>query len=83
MSDSNAPQFAPGAAGLESVALPHDVATMLMTEAKRNKKPVAEFLREWLEDQVDARESARIMKRVKDGKEKVHPAAEVWARLGI
>lgn len=70
-------------AGTVSVTLPADVAKQLEQEAKASRKPIASILRQWLEDQSDAREAARVIKRIRSGKEKVHPAAEVYARLGI
>lgn len=72
-----------GSAGTVSLDFPPDVARMLQAEAKVHRKPVAELVRELLEDRADGREAAKVMKRIRDGKERAHPADEVYARLGI
>jgi predicted DNA-binding protein len=66
-----------------SVSLPRAVVTMLEIEAKRSRKPIAEFMANWLQDQRDGREATKVLKRIKEGKEKTYPAAEVWERHGI
>ena len=71
------------AAGTISLDLPEDVANMLQKEAKAHRKPVATYLREWLEDQADAREAARRWKDIQSGKTKTIPDEEVYKRLGI
>jgi len=68
---------------IQTIELPVEVADMLKSEAKRNRKSIAEFIMQWLEDQIDGREAAKRMKRVKEGKSKLIPAEEVYARLGI
>ena len=70
-------------AGTVSVDLPADLASMLQKEAKVKRKPIATVVREWLEDQADGREAAKIWKRIQDGKEKLIPAEEVYKKLGI
>ncbi len=70
-------------ANTRSIELPADVADQIAAEAKRSRKSVVAYVRELIEDQVDGREAAKVMKRIKDGKEKAHPADEVYARLGI
>lgn len=67
----------------ETIELPVAVAAMLKLEAQYSKMSIAEYIRQWLEDQADGREAARISRRMKSGKEKRIPAAEVYARLGI
>jgi predicted DNA-binding protein len=66
-----------------TIELPAEVAALLQNEARRSRKSIAECIMQWLEDQADGREAARISKRIKAGKEKVYPAKEVWARHGI
>ncbi len=66
-----------------AVELPEDVATLLQAEAKRSKKSLAEFVMQWLDDQADGREAQRRMSRIKSGKSKPIPAAQVYADLGI
>lgn len=70
-------------AGTVSVDLPADVAGMLQKEAKLHRSPVAAVLREWLQDQADAREAARRWKDLESGKTKTISAEEVYQRLGI
>lgn len=65
------------------IELPEPVADMLEKEAKRSRKPVANLMAQWLQDQHDGREAMKVLKRIKEGKEKTYPAAEVWARHGI
>ena len=72
----------PGA-GTVSVDLPKDLANMLQKQARAHRKPVAAYLREWLEDQADAREATRRWKDIQSGKTKTIPAEEVYKRLGI
>jgi predicted DNA-binding protein len=67
----------------QTIELPAQVAVMLKSEAQRSKKSIAQYLAQWLEDQADGREAAKIMQRIKEGKEKVYPADDVWARHGI
>lgn len=62
----------------ETIELPAKVAVMLKSEAQRNKKSTAQYLTQWLEDQADGREAVKVMNRIKEGKEKVYPADEVW-----
>jgi len=84
MSDSQATFSGPGmGSALGSLSLPADLVQQLEREAKANKKTVTQLIGEWLEDQRDFREAAKVLKRVKEGKEKTYPAAEVWARHGI
>ena len=71
------------AEGTVSVELPADVVGMLKKEAKAHRRPIASVLREWLEDQIDAREAARRWKDIESGKTKTVPADEVYRRLGI
>ena len=71
------------AEGTVSVELPADVVGMLKKEAKSHRRPIASVLREWLEDQIDAREAARRWKDIESGKTKTVPADEVYRRLGI
>jgi predicted DNA-binding protein len=85
MSDTNTntnPQSAI-AGGLDNIALPHDVVKMLHREARLSRKSVTEAIRQWLQDQADGREAAKVLKRIQEGKEKLHPAKEVYARLGL
>jgi len=65
------------------LSLPADVASMLEKEAKSRRKSVAAVLRELLEDRADARDARKILKRVRDGKEKTIPATEVYHKLGL
>lgn len=65
------------------VSLPADVASMLEKEAKSRRTSVAAVLREFLEDRADVRDARKILKRLKDGKEKTIPAAEVYKKLGL
>jgi len=84
MSDSQATFSGPGVGrALGSLALPADLVQQLEREAKASKKTVTQLIGEWLEDQRDGREAMKVLKRIKDGKEKAIPAAEVYARLGI
>lgn len=69
--------------GTSALDLPLDVIGMLKKEAKAHRKSIAAYMREWLEDQADAREAARIIKRIDAGKEKLIPAEEVYKKLGI
>jgi predicted DNA-binding protein len=64
----------------KTIELPEELAAMLQAEAKRSRKTIAQYVAQWLEDQQDGREAAKVIKRIKEGKEKVYPAAEVWAR---
>ncbi len=66
-----------------TVALPADVVRMLTVDAKSSRKPMAAVLREFLQDRADAREGARIIRRIDAGKEKVTPAHQVYKELGI
>ncbi len=70
-------------ANTRSIELPAELADQLVAEAKRSRKPVVEIVREWLEDRADVRDAQRIMKRIKDGKERLIPAAEVHEKLGL
>ena len=70
-------------ANTRTIELPTELADQLQAEARRSRKSVVGYVRELIEDQVDGREAAKVMKRIKDGKEKAHPADEVYARLGI
>ncbi len=56
---------------------------MLEKEARSRRKSVTRYIAEWLEDQADYRAAERVMKRVREGKEKLIPAEEVYKRLGI
>jgi hypothetical protein len=67
----------------ETIELPQEVAGLLKSEAQRSKLSIAEYLMQWLEDQVDGREAARRSKLLKSGKTKAIPAQEVYADLGI
>ena len=69
--------------GTTSVELPADVVTMLKAEAKVHRKPIAAYLREWLEDQADGREATKRLKSLRTGKTQAIPAAQVYADLGI
>lgn len=80
-SDSNFPQS--GQSGQEAILLPADLVAMLNQEAKASRKSIPNLIRQIIEDQIDGREASRIMKRIKEGKEKTIPAEEVYARLGI
>ena len=68
---------------METIELPAAVVAMLKLEAQYSKMSIAEYIRQWLEDQADGREAARRMKMLKNGTTKAIPAAEVYARLGI
>ncbi len=70
-------------ASTRTIELPADVADQLQAEARRSRKSVVSYVRELIEDQVDGRAAAKVMKRIRAGKEKAHPADEVYARLGI
>lgn len=72
-----------GSAGQVAINLPEDVASMLKKVARAHRKPVAELIREWLEDQADGREAERRWKTLKSGKTEAIPADEVYKRLGI
>lgn len=75
--------LAPEDLATESIQLPSDLASRLKAEAERNRLSIPELLMQWVQDQADGREAVATMKRIKSGKEKVSPAADVWARLGI
>ena len=47
--------------GTISVDLPADVAGMLRREARANRKPVADMVREWLEDRAEARAAEKAL----------------------
>lgn len=65
----------------EAIQVPADVAALLRSEAKKSKLSIPELLMQWIEDQADARDSAAVMKRIKDGKEKTAPWSEARKRL--
>lgn len=67
----------------QTIELPEELAAMLQAEARRSRKTIAQYVAQWLEDQADGREAAKRLKRIQDGKDKLVPAAEVYARLGI
>ncbi|TXT38654.1 MAG: hypothetical protein FD135_2757 [Comamonadaceae bacterium] len=67
----------------QTIELPEELASMLHAEARRSRKTIAQYVAQLLEDQADGREAAKVMKRIKEGKEKVYPASEVWAKHGI
>ena len=69
--------------GTAALELPADLVSMLEKEAKVRRKTIAKVVREWLEDQADARDATRIMKRIEEGKERLIPAEEVYKKLGI
>jgi len=79
----NTPSLAQNPQALETITLPATVARLLKREAHRSRLSVAEYLTQWLEDQVDGRDAAKVSMRIHDGQEKVYPAAEVWARHDI
>ena len=56
---------------------------MNLSGSRAQRKPVAELIREWLEDQADGREAERRWKALKSGKTEAIPADEVYKRLGI
>lgn len=68
---------------IQTIELPAEVADMLKSEARRSRQSIAEFIMQWLEDQIDGCQAASRMKRVKEGKSKLMPAEEVYAKLGI
>lgn len=70
-------------ANTRTIELPIEVADQLQAEAKRNRKTVAEYVAQWLEDQADGREAAKRLKAIESGKTKAIPAAEVYARHAI
>lgn len=74
-----------GLAGATKVAvkLPADVAGMLQKEARARRKTVGELVRDWLQDNADAREAERRWKAHEAGKTQAIPAGEVYKRLGI
>ncbi len=65
----------------ESIKLPAKVASMLKSEAEKNQLSIPELLLQWLDEQADARESAAVMKRIKDGQEKTSSWSEARKRL--
>lgn len=67
----------------KTIELPENIASMLQAEAKRSRKSIAQYVAQWLQDQADGREAARVMQRIKEGKEKAISAEEVYAQLGI
>ncbi len=71
------------AGGTTSIELPAELAALLEKEARSRRKSVTRYIAEWLEDQADYRAAERVMKRVREGKEKLIPAEEVYKRLGI
>lgn len=84
MGGSSSPQnFSFEAGAVASIELPARTAQMLQAEAKRARKPIGKLVLEWLEDQAEEREAAKVVKRIKEGKEKMIPAAEVYAKLGL
>lgn len=84
MGGSSSPQnFSFEAGTLASIELPARTVERLQAEAKRARKPIAKFVLEWLDDQAEEREAAKVIKRIKEGKEKMIPAAEVYAKLGL
>ena len=83
MNASSPSEFSQLSTGLEAIEIPVNLAKMLKAEARRRRKSVAAVIAGWLEDQADAREASRIMRRIAAGRERVIPAEEVYARLGI
>lgn len=69
--------------GSVTLELPLGVVSMLQTEAKRSRKPLDRFLVELLQDKAEERAAAAVLKRIKEGKEKLIPAEEVYAKLGL
>lgn len=49
----------------ETIELPVVVAAMLKLEVQYSKMPIAEYIRQWLEDQADGRKAARRMRLLK------------------
>ena len=66
-----------------ALELPADLVSMLEKEARAHRKTIAVYMREWLQDQADAREATRRWKDIDSGKTKTVPAEEVYNRLGI
>lgn len=66
-----------------SIELPAGLFSALEKESKRKRKSVARVLADFLEDQEDYRAAEAVMKRVREGKEKLIPAEEVYKRLGL
>lgn len=63
--------------------LPANLVALLESEAKAHRKPIADYLAEWLQDQHDARIAMRRVRDLKAGKTKAIPAEQVYAKLGI
>jgi predicted DNA-binding protein len=66
-----------------SLELPSGLFAALEKESKRKRKSVVRVLADFLEDQADYRAAEAVMKRVREGKEKLIPAEEVYKRLGL
>lgn len=67
----------------QTIELPENIAAMLQAEARRSRKSVSNYIGQWLQDQADGREAARVLRRIEAGKEKLVPAEEVYAKLGL
>jgi predicted DNA-binding protein len=77
------PQPASQPEGLVAVYLPERVANALKAESKASRKSLDKLITQWLEDMEDGRAAARVARRIKEGKSKLIPAEEVYARLGL
>ena len=60
--------------------VPSSANPMNLSGSRAHRKPVAELIREWLEDQADGREAERRWKALKSGKTEAIPADD-WLRL--
>jgi predicted DNA-binding protein len=60
-----------------------ELLAAIQREAKASRRSPERMVREWLEDAADYREAVAVMKRVRDGKEQVHDAEDVYKRLGL
>lgn len=60
-----------------------ELLAAIQREAKASRRSPERMVREWLEDAADYREAVAVMKRIDSGKEKVHPAEDVYKRLGL
>lgn len=66
-----------------SIELPVALLHSLEKEGRRRHKTVAAVIAQMMQDREDFVAAEKVMKRVREGKEKLVPATEVYARLGI
>ena len=62
--------------------MPSSENPMNLSGSRAHRKPVAELIREWLEDQADGREAERRWKALKSGKTEAIPADD-WQRPAV